>query len=181
MAQKTGRFGTVFLTTHLLSRVTNIKGILEAADKSFYEFEFVLDRLGKMSPDFVLSAYQAGNGECTVDFVKKLLERNKFAKLLLIWDGAIYHRGQDMQEFLAQHNDGLSPDEWRVTCELFPAYAPEENPVEAIWLQLKSLLRRFYRFGNNFNIVKRLFQLFADLKLFSFPNLERYQAFSQFI
>ena len=137
--------------------------------------------LNLMSPDFVLSAYQAGNGECTVDFVKKLLERNKLAKLLLIWDGAIYHRGQEMQEFLAQQNDGLSPDEWRITCELFPAYAPEENPVEAIWLQLKSLLRRFYRFGKNFNIVKRLFQMFADLKLFSFPNFERYQAFSQFI
>ena len=56
-----------------------------------------------MSPDFVLSAYQAGNGECTVDFVKKLLARNKLTKLLLIWDGAIYHRGQEMQEFLAQH------------------------------------------------------------------------------
>jgi transposase len=50
---------------------------------------------------------------------------------------------------------------------LFAPYAPEENPVEAIWLQLKTLLRRFYRFGKNFNIVKRLFQMFVNLKLFS--------------
>lgn len=131
--------------------------------------------------EFILEAYKAGNGKWTVEFVKKLLERNKSAKLLLIWDGVSYHRGQEMQEFLAQQNQGLSPSEWRITCELFAAYAPEENPVEAIWLQLKTLLRRFYRFGKNFNIVKRLFQMFADLKLFNFPNLEKYDAFSQFI
>ena len=131
--------------------------------------------------EFILEAYQAGNGKWTVEFVKKLLERNKLAKLLLIWDGVSYHRSLEMQEFLALQNQGLSPSEWRITCELFAAYAPEENPVEAIWLQLKTLLRRFYRFGKNFNIVKRLFQMFADLKLFNFPNLEKYDAFSQFI
>jgi transposase len=116
-----------------------------------------------------------------VKFVKKLQERNKSARLLLIWDGASYHRSQEIKDFLAEQNDGLSPDEWRITCELFAPYAPEENPVEAIWLQLKNLLRRFYRFGKNFNIVKRLFQLFATLKLFNFPNLRNYDAFSQFI
>ena len=86
-----------------------------------------------------------------------------------------------MQLFLAEQNSGLSPQEWQITCELFAPYAPEENPVEAIWLQLKSLLRRFYRFGKSFNIVKRLFQMFADLKLFTFPNLGKYNAFSQII
>lgn len=131
--------------------------------------------------EFILEAYQTGNGKWTVEFVKKLLARNKLAKLLLIWDGVSYHRGQEMQEFLAQHNQGLSPAEWRITCELLAPYAPEENPVEAIWLQLKTLLRRFYRFGKNFNIVKCLFQMFADLKLFNFPNFEKYDAFSQFI
>ncbi len=134
-----------------------------------------------MASEFILEAYQAGNGTGTVEFVKKLLERNKLAKLLVIWDGASYHRGQEMQEFLAQQNQGLSPQDWRVTCELFAPYAPEENPVEAIWLQLKTLLRRFYRFGKNFNIVKRLFQMFINLKLFKFPDLEKYDAFSQFI
>lgn len=44
--------------------------------------------------EFILEAYQAGNGKWTVEFVKKLLARNKLAKLLLIWDGASSHRGQ---------------------------------------------------------------------------------------
>ena len=137
--------------------------------------------LNLTSSEFILSAYPAGNGECTVDFVKNLLKRNQTAKLLLIWDGASYHRGQEMQLFLAEQNGGLSRQEWQITCELFAPYAPEENPVEAIWLPLKNLLIIFYRFGKSFDIVKRLFQMFADLKLFTFPNLGKYNAFSQII
>jgi len=45
--KKTGRFGTGFLTTHLLSRVIKIKGIIGSADGSFQKFEFLLDRRGR--------------------------------------------------------------------------------------------------------------------------------------
>jgi len=45
--KKTGRFGTGFLTTHLLSRVIKIKGIIGSADGSFHKFEFLLDRRGR--------------------------------------------------------------------------------------------------------------------------------------
>ncbi|HIK19009.1 MAG TPA: ATP-binding protein [Leptolyngbyaceae cyanobacterium M33_DOE_097] len=45
--KKTGRFGTGFLTTHLLSRVIKIKGIVGSADGSFHKFEFLLDRRGR--------------------------------------------------------------------------------------------------------------------------------------
>jgi hypothetical protein len=44
---KTGRFGTGFLTTHLLSKVIKIKGILEDKDRNLHKFEFSLDRRGK--------------------------------------------------------------------------------------------------------------------------------------
>lgn len=79
--------------------------------------------------------------------------------------------------------DGTYPTHWiwKITCELFAPYAPEENPVEAIWFQLKSWLRRFYRFGKNFKLINFLFQLFAKYNLFNFPNLKRFDAFSQFI
>lgn len=79
--------------------------------------------LNLTAAEFILEAYQAGNGKWTVEFIKKLLSRNKLAKLLVIWDGASYHRGQEMQEFLAQQNQGLSSPEWRITCELFAPYA----------------------------------------------------------
>lgn len=45
--KKTGRFGTGFLTTYLLSRVIQVKGILETENNIFYKFEFPLDRQGK--------------------------------------------------------------------------------------------------------------------------------------
>jgi transposase len=54
---------------------------------------------------------------------------------------------------------------------------PKENPIEAVWLQLKNLLRKCYRFGKIFYIIKRLFQMFADYKLFNFPNMEKYDIF----
>ncbi|MCW6035910.1 IS630 family transposase [Spirulina subsalsa FACHB-351] len=72
-------------------------------------------------------------------------------------------------------------EDWRVTCVKFAPYAPQCNPVEAIWLQLKTLLRRAYRFGKTFKIVKRLFEMFVDFKLFNLPDLKRYDAFSQFV
>jgi arsenate reductase-like glutaredoxin family protein len=51
--QKTGRFGTGFLTTHLLSRVIQIKGILQAADNNFYQFNFSLDRQGTTTAQLI--------------------------------------------------------------------------------------------------------------------------------
>ncbi|RBW59535.1 ATP-binding protein [Tenacibaculum sp. E3R01] len=49
--RKTGRFGTGFLTTHLLSRTVFINGTLEAKNGSFYRFEFPLNRDGKTIKD----------------------------------------------------------------------------------------------------------------------------------
>ncbi|MGB3511801.1 MAG: transposase [Microcoleaceae cyanobacterium] len=83
-----------------------------------------------------------------------------------------------MREFLGGVNQNLTESEWKVICELFARNAPEENPIEAVCLQLKNLLRRCHRFCQKFNIIKRLFKLLIDLKLFSFPNLEKYDAFS---
>lgn len=47
--RRTGRFGTGFLTTHLLSRVIYVKGILETINKDYFTFEFPLDRDGKLT------------------------------------------------------------------------------------------------------------------------------------
>ncbi|MCB9050457.1 MAG: hypothetical protein H6556_13600 [Lewinellaceae bacterium] len=46
-SKRVGRFGTGFITTHLLSRVTQVKGIVKAVDGQFYSFNFPLDREGK--------------------------------------------------------------------------------------------------------------------------------------
>jgi hypothetical protein len=59
--KKTGRFGTGFLTTHLLSRVVQIKGILETADNDFYEFKFILDRQGRTTNELIPKIQKSWN------------------------------------------------------------------------------------------------------------------------
>jgi transposase len=134
--------------------------------------------LNLVSPELITKEYEQGNSDCTVDFLKKLQAKNPGKKIIIFWDGAAYHRGKLMQEFLAEVNGELATEEWLITCHLFSPYAPEFNPIEAIWLSLKSLLRRCYRFCKKFKVMKKLFKLIVDLILFTFPNLQTYDAFS---
>lgn len=46
-------------------------------------------------------------------------------KLLLLWDGAGWHRGSVAQEFIKQDK--------RIEVLYFPRYSPEENPQEHVW------------------------------------------------
>lgn len=131
--------------------------------------------------EFIVFPYSSGNGENTVKFVEEIKNRHRHQQIMLIWDGASYHRGEEMKKILAKYNDGLPRDEWLITCELFAPYGPEENPVEGIWLQVKNFIRRFHYICKNFRIVKRLFKLFFDMKLFNPPRLEKYDVFAQLI
>jgi transposase len=51
-------------------------------------------------------------------------------KATLVWDGLGAHRSRAMRAFLATQRD------WLVV-ERLPAYAPDLNPVEALWSNLK--------------------------------------------
>lgn len=51
--KKTGRFGTGFLTTHLLSKNIYVEGIVETVDNEFYTFSFPLNREGKKTGDLI--------------------------------------------------------------------------------------------------------------------------------
>ena len=128
--------------------------------------------------ELIVRAYPSGNGDSTVHFIQELVQLNRERQILIFWDGASYHRSEALRELLQSINQGLTPEEWKVTCHLLAPYAPEENPIEAVWLSLKSLLRRCYRFCKNFPLMKRLFKCFVDFKLFNFPDLKKYDAFS---
>ncbi|MEN9609465.1 MAG: hypothetical protein RLZZ628_279 [Bacteroidota bacterium] len=52
--RKTGRFGTGFMTTHLLSRKVHIKGISKSNHgNQYYAFDFLLDRTAKQMAEFI--------------------------------------------------------------------------------------------------------------------------------
>lgn len=51
--KKTGKFGTGFLTTHLLSKVIQVDSIVETRDKEFFRFSFPLDRNGATTTQLI--------------------------------------------------------------------------------------------------------------------------------
>ena len=124
--------------------------------------------------DFYVCPFPKGDSVYTVQFVKHLRSRYPHAKLLLIWDGASYHQYAEMRAYLQDVNDGLEKHEWPVTCELFASNAPEQNPVEDIWLKGKNFLRKYFYKHKTFAQVKQAFLHFLQTTRFDFPKLKLY-------
>jgi hypothetical protein len=53
VSTKTGKFGTGFLTTHLLSRTIQVKGVIETNSGDLYRFSFLLDRNGTTTAELI--------------------------------------------------------------------------------------------------------------------------------
>lgn len=115
-----------------------------------------------LSRQFHLKAFEAGNGHNTVTYIEWLRQLYPGKKLLLLWDGASYHRDNQLKEFLAQVNQGLSEDDWLVTVCCFAPNAPEQNPVEDVWLAGKNHLRRSFALNKTFAQVKAAFCQFLE-------------------
>ncbi len=107
--------------------------------------------------DFHVCPFKKGDSVYTVKFVKHLQALYPHARLLFIWDGASYHQYADMQAYLQEVNQGLEKHDWNVTCELFASHAPEQNPVEDIWLKGKNFLRKFFYKFKTFPPVQMIF------------------------
>lgn len=65
-----------------------------------------------------------------VEFLRHL-QRHIPGKLMILWDGAPIHRSVLVRDYVAGSRG-------RVVLERLPAYAPELNPVEYMWGQLKT-------------------------------------------
>ena len=131
-----------------------------------------------ISGEMFLSSYRTANSSSTIEFVRHIQAQNRGVKLVLIWDGASYHRSQEFRDFLAEVNYG---DDWQIHCLRFAPYAPQENPIENIWGQAKQLLRQLHQRCRSFNFTKKLFELFIKHQLFTLPDLNSYDAFSTII
>ena len=134
--------------------------------------------LNYQTKEFTIEAYPAGNGESTVKFVKNLQNKYLNQKIVLIWDGASYHRFGEFREYLLQVNQDKLPDNFEITCILFAPNAPQQNPVEDIWLQGKNFLRKYWYLCKSFWAIKKLFELFYNCSKFDFPKIHHYH-FSQ--
>ncbi len=61
----------------------------------------------------------------TVECLRELRKSYPHKKLLIFWDGAGWHRGSEVQKFIATDK--------RIETIYFPPYSPEENPQEQVW------------------------------------------------
>lgn len=74
-------------------------------------------------------AFHAQLGSDNTDPITVMAELLDFLTpdaVTLIWDGLPDHRSKAMTDFLARHAD-------RLTVVRLPGYAPDLNPVEALW------------------------------------------------
>ena len=72
----------------------------------------------------------AYNDETLIEFLMVLKEIEQ-RPVLMIWDGLPSHRSKRMSQWIASQRDWLS-------VESLPGYAPELNPLEPAWGNLKS-------------------------------------------
>lgn len=94
-----------------------------------------LSAISALSPEgklYCLCQGHALNSDDVVAFLEHLL-REVPGRMVIIWDGAPIHRSHVIKEFLA---NGAAH---RLHLERLPAYAPELNPGEGFWAQLKGV------------------------------------------
>ena len=72
--------------------------------------------------------YRRANGEHTVDVLRRLRAEIPERKLIVLWDGAPYHRAKLVREVVCELEIDLMP---------LPGYSPDLMPVEALWRWLR--------------------------------------------
>ena len=151
---------------------------LEIQVKNYRDSQTYYGAMNCVTGEMFLRSYTTANSSSTVKFVRDLQTQNPEAKIVLIWDGASHHRSQEFRDFLAQVNQGK---DWNVHCLRFAPYAPEENPIDSVWGQLKRMLRKLHFLCRSFQFTKKLFEILIKYQLFTLPDLNKYNAFSNII
>ena len=115
-----------------------------------------------------------GDSDQTVRFFKALRRRFQGRRMVILWDGASYHRSAEVQAYLQQVNAGGAETAWRIQCVMFAPYAPQQNPMEDVWLAGKTAVRRMWQTLSTFAEVKQGFCAHIEKTIFQFEKLNWY-------
>jgi len=85
---------------------------------------------GQRSQLFFQTRKGSYNSESLIAFLQDLRRHLRGKKAILVWDGLPAHKSQAMKEYLHSQRSWLS-------VERLPGYAPELNPVETLWGNVK--------------------------------------------
>lgn len=87
------------------------------------------------------------NQEETVLFLRKLRQRYPKRKILLLWDGAPWHKGDRIRQYLRRTKN--------LELVRFPPYSPELNPQEHVWKETRSKISHNHEITNFDNLVTK--------------------------
>ena len=123
----------------------------------------------------VLQRASAGNKENTMAFLKYLRQYFQGRRMILLWDGASYHRAQLVRDYLtALHGPACPEPQRKIQLIQFAPYAPTQNPIEDVWLAGKREVRRHWAELSSFNDVQAIFASTITHRPFYFHKLDWY-------
>lgn len=102
----------------------------------------------------------------TVRFLRKLEKRYAGKNVLLLWDGAPWHRGK-VREYLEEKSK-----QWFLEILYFPPYSPDMNPQEQVWKAAKR--RCTHNSEDEFDVKVRKFYQFLCRKKFNTNFLKKF-------
>lgn len=90
----------------------------------------VLGLIDYFTGDFFCKGHEGRlNSESYANFLKETLSQTD-KHVILIQDGASYHRSKFMKKFFANNSD-------KITVYQLPSYSPDYNPIEKLWKKVK--------------------------------------------
>jgi transposase len=91
--------------------------------------------------------FPRANGEHTVEVLRRLRAEWPDRKLILLWDGAPYHRAQAVREVATTLGITLMP---------LPGYSPDLMPVEALWRWLHEDVTYHHCHASSEDLIRRV-------------------------
>lgn len=98
----------------------------------------------------------------TSEILKEIRDLYPGKKILLLWDGAGWHRGSVVQDFLKEDD--------KIKTIYFPPYSPEENPQEHVWKKGRSAVTH-NTFIHDIKEAAKQFVDFLNVSLFPYKLL----------
>jgi transposase len=147
---------------------------IEIPMTNYRERQTYYGAINALSGELIVVPTDSANGYWTTIFVDYLCQQYADKRLILLWDGASYHRGEEMQDYLEALNKGQPREAWLVTCVLFAPHAPSQNPIEDVWLKAKQYVRKHWRECPTFGRVIELFEQALNTLSFQFEKLRMY-------
>jgi transposase len=98
--------------------------------------------LNGITGELVVKAAPKADSTHTITFLEPLRIHYPSKQIRVIWDNASYHKSQLVKEYLQQLHQDWPEEKWLLTLISLATNAPEQNPIEQVWLEGKTQLRK---------------------------------------